>query len=743
MRIPESQNPSMLEVARNYLARDWQPVPVPYREKAPVIKGWQNLRLGEDDLGLHFNGALQNVGILLGDPSGGLVDTDLDMPEALMLAPQFLPGTSAIFGRAGKPRSHALYIVKPAPRTTKYKAPDGAMIVELRSTGCQTVFPTSTHPSGETIVWYEDGDPAEIDGDLLDARLRLLATASLFARCWPSEGSRQNAAMALAGALLRSERIPQDEIADFVENVAAAAGDDESEMRRRAAEATIAKARDDGEVTGWPTLATLLNDGDSVVKLARKWLRVATTASTLTVHTTDDSEVTIGGTVKDENYTELGIADRMLVANGNDVRYAHGIGWLYWTGSHWKRDTDGKVEEFAKQTIRRTFIEIGNLAADERVWATKGLTRLERSGAIQGILALASSDPRARISVDDLDTHDDLLVCTNGTVNLRTGELCPSDRADLMTRSTNVAYRPDAKAERFQRFLREVFERNEELIQFMQKTMGYAATGSTAEQCLFFLHGDGSNGKSVFLGACENALGDYACTASPDTFMVKRSEGIPNDIARLAGVRCVTSIETEEGKRLAEALVKQMTGGDKLVARFMRREFFQFKPRFKIMLAANHKPRIVGTDWAIWRRVRLVPFTVTIPEKEKDTRLSETLAGEAEGVLAWVIEGARRWYAEGLTLPTEVVAATDEYRAESDTVAGFIESCCRTGDGLKANGGDLLHAYEEWCRDTGERPLPGKSFARNMTAKGFQPDRGAKNKVIRLGIALIETQPTA
>lgn len=458
----------------------------------------------------------------------------------------------------------------------------------------------------------------------------------------------------------------------------------------------------------------------------------------MTLHTSDDSPISVGETVRDMNFSELGLADRLLIAHSKDLRYAHGIGWLHWTGSHWQRDTSGKVEEYAKQTIRRAFTEIGNLGADERVGATKALTRLERAGAISGILSLATSDPRIRVSVDDLDTHDDLLVCTNGTIDLRTGKLRPSDRKDLMTRCTNAAFNPQAKAERFSRFLHEIFGCNEELIRFMQTTMGYSATGSTAEQCLWVLHGDGSNGKSVFLGACENALGDYACTASPETFMVKRNEGIPNDVARLAGVRCVTSIETEEGKRLAEALVKQMTGGDKLVARFMRREFFEFRPKFKIMLAANHRPRIVGTDWAIWRRVRLVPFTVTICEEARDNHLSETLAGEAEGVLAWIVEGAKRWYAEGLTLPAEVVAATDQYRAESDTVAGFIEACCRTGDGHHANGADLYAAYEAYCKGTGDRPLPTKSFARNLTSKGY-PSGKSNGRIFREGIGLAVT----
>lgn len=260
--------------AREYVRRGWCVVPIPRRSKAPVIPAWQNLRLTEAELPERFSNGC-NVGVLLGEPSGGLVDIDLDSPDAVALADVFLPPTGAVFGRAGKHGSHRLYMVTGNRiGTQQFRGIDGAMLVELRSTGVQTVFPGSVHPSGEPVEWHNVGEPKPIDAEQLAAAVRTLAAAVLLARHWPAVGARHDAAMALAGGLLRSNRIPQDEVEGFIRAVAEAAGDSEPDDRARTAASTASRMSAGGRATGWTRLAELLaGDGEAVVRRVREFLR--------------------------------------------------------------------------------------------------------------------------------------------------------------------------------------------------------------------------------------------------------------------------------------------------------------------------------------------------------------------------------------------------------------------------------------------------------------------------------------
>ncbi len=271
MKMQRNPNPrDALDAARSYLARGWAPVPVPHREKGPQLPGWQRLRLTETDLPRYFNGHAQNIGILLGAASGGLVDVDLDCPEALALADHFLPPTAAAFGRASKPRAHRLYRCDPPPRTTRFRDPaDGATLVEARADGCQTVCPPSVHPSGEAVRWDAEGEPAEVDGAALLQAVRRLAAAVLLSRYWPARGARHDAAMAVAGALLRAGW-SADEAEAFIAAVAEAADDEETRDRGRAVTSTAARLAGGGEATGLPRLRELIDA--RVVDALASWL---------------------------------------------------------------------------------------------------------------------------------------------------------------------------------------------------------------------------------------------------------------------------------------------------------------------------------------------------------------------------------------------------------------------------------------------------------------------------------------
>ena len=273
---------------------------------------------------------------------------------------------------------------------------------------------------------------------------------------------------------------------------------------------------------------------------------------------------------------------------------------------------------------------------------------------------------------------------------------------------------------------------NQDMIDYLQRVIGYALTGDVSEQCLWFLYGNGSNGKSTFLSTILAMLGDYGMQAVSDLLMVKNHESHPTERADLFGRRFVATIETEQGKRMAEALMKQLTGGDKIRARKMKQDFFEFDAHHKIFLAANHKPKITGTDHAAWRRIKLMPFTVTIPDEEKDKHLSEKLLAELPGILAWAVRGCLAWQQGGLGEPEEVRQATDAYQAEQDTLARFIAECCFVNTEVRCRVSEFLAAYNAW---SGEHVIQWE-MGQRMREKNYEPRKGHAGRTFYVGIAL-------
>ncbi|MDZ7809989.1 MAG: phage/plasmid primase, P4 family [Arhodomonas sp.] len=277
---------------------------------------------------------------------------------------------------------------------------------------------------------------------------------------------------------------------------------------------------------------------------------------------------------------------------------------------------------------------------------------------------------------------------------------------------------------------------------FVKRFAGYALTGSTAEQVLAFMYGTGRNGKSVFIETLAALMGDYHTATRIETLSVTRGGGIPNDVAALAGARLVTVSETPEGSRLNESLVKDLTGGDTITARFLRHEFFQFRPQFKLWVRGNHKPQIRGTDDGIWRRVMLIPFTVQIPEPEVDPTLTEKLRDELPGILQWAIAGCLEWQRQGLRPPATVANAVREYRSEMDTLATFIEERCVIAEHAMASAKALYQDYTQWCEQSGERPVSQTRFGMSLSERGFPKDKGgAANTYHWFGIGLKTDEP--
>ena len=334
------------------------------------------------------------------------------------------------------------------------------------------------------------------------------------------------------------------------------------------------------------------------------------------------------------------------------------------------------------------------------------------------------------------------LNCENGTINLETGQLQKHQQQDLITKITNTNYDPDAKCPRWIKFLNEIFNNNQNLIKFMQRAIGYALTSEIREHVLLVLHGTGRNGKSTLLETMIDILGDYAKPSAPDLLMQKRNDTHPTEIAELKGMRFVACIETEEGHRMKEALVKRLTGGDTQKGRFIHQDWFEFRQTHKLFLAVNRKPDIRGTDEGIWSRIRLIPFDIKIDDDKQDLKLGEKLIKEeAPGILAWAVQGCLDWQKEGLGNPQEVRLASTNWREDADVIGRFIEECCIIKETAQVQGGLLYNTYKEWCENQGERSNNNNIFSERFREKGYERVRTNKGSLWK-GIGLLDKKFT-
>jgi len=435
--------------------------------------------------------------------------------------------------------------------------------------------------------------------------------------------------------------------------------------------------------------------------------------------------------------TDLGNAKRMVARHGQDIRYCHTWGkWLVWDGKRWRIDDTAQVEQMAKQTILSIYDEArSTLSDDERQKLAKHAISSESNRRIHDMLALVKTEPSIAINHYELDKDVDLLNVQNGTLDLKTGKLQPHNRKDLITRITNISHEPDAACPKWDAFLDRIMSGNQSLISFLQCAVGYSLTGNTREHVLFFMYGTGANGKSTFAETVMALLGDYSQKAPTSMLTVKKYEGIPNDIARLVGVRFVTVAEVEDGKRLAESVVKDLTGGDKLTARFMRQEWFDFVPTHKLWIYGNHEPVIRGNDHGIWRRIKKIPFSVTIPDEEQNKMLKEELQEELSGILAWTVRGCMEWRRIGLQAPKEVQMATKQYKEDMDIIGLFLTECCQKESGVVA-AGELYRAYQAWTTRYGEYCQTQKKFSQSLKERGFALDKQAGIRVVT-GLRLV------
>lgn len=437
----------------------------------------------------------------------------------------------------------------------------------------------------------------------------------------------------------------------------------------------------------------------------------------------------VAETIAQFNLTDTGNAERLVSMFGDRIRFVTAWEkWLAFDGHRWAIDDKRQMERAAKAVARAIADDgdelIEKAGNDEKKLKLAGAVkaharRSESTAAKKAMLVSAQAEPGIVIPHDDLDADPFLANVENGTVDLRTGIVREHRRDDYLSKMASCEAAESSDCPTWLSFLDRTFNGKSDLIGFVQRALGYSLTGDTSEQVIFIAYGTGANGKSTLLNVIMELFGDYARQTPTETLLIRRTEAIPNDLAALRGARFVGAIESDEGKRLSEAIVKQLTGGDRISARFMRGEWFEFKPTFKIWLATNHKPEIRGTDHAIWRRIRLIPFSVTIPEHERDPELPQKLLAEGPGIMRWVLDGAREWYEQGLGEPAEVRAATQGYRDEMDVLGAWIKECCDLFPTAEERSSDLYASYTRWSQTNGIDPVSSVRFAARLTERGF------------------------
>jgi putative DNA primase/helicase len=675
-----------LQIALAYLARGWKPIPIPFRGKRPLDAEWQTLRVDADNATQYFNGGPQNVGVLLGSASNGLTDVDLDCAEAIAVAPYVLPQTAAMFGRKSKRASHWLYYTRAwgnadMPAALRFRAPDKTTLVELRIggiLGAQTVFPGSMHESGEPISWEPDcnGEPPQVDGGQLLKRVQRVAAAALLARHWPTaRGSRHDTALAVGGFVARCN-FSETDACTFLEAIARAASDPEWRDRATAGHDAARQHRRGGKHFGYPELVKTF--GKPVAITIAEWLG-ADNAEPITI------TPSTGASASKEAppFSDEALALRFASEHADDARHvAAWSKWLRYDGACWRADeTMGTFD--AVRAVCRTVAREANKAAMRRsIASAKTVAAVER---------LARSDRRLAASTAQWDSDEWLINTPRGVVDLRTGNVRPHAREDYITKITAVG--PGGDCPLWLAFLKKIIDSDDELLKFLQRWCGYALTGSTREHSLCFGYGTGANGKSVFTSTITGILADYAATAPIETFTVTSTEQHPTELARLRGARLVVATETEEGRRWAESKIKMLTGGDRTAARFMRQDFFEFTPQFKLWIIGNHKPGLRSVDEAIRRRFLLVPFNVVIPPDEQDKDLAEKLKREWSGILRWMIEGALAWQRIGLAPPPAVTDATAAYLESEDAISLWLDECTLPDKKICRNATPLLAEF--------------------------------------------------
>jgi putative DNA primase/helicase len=662
--------------------RGWRLFPVKPRGKLPLIAEWP-ARASSDPAVLEawvreYPGC--NWGVATGQPSGVfVVDVDGEAGRASLAELErrglTFPTTLTVTTGRADGGEHRYFRMPPGIDIRNDQSGRIGPHIDARGTGGFVVFVGSIHASGKQYRFIDPSAPvADAPGWVIERLTAHSPMPAATAQASPeavTKGGRTNRLVSLAGTLhKRSMAVEAIEAALLAEN-AAQCVPPLPEAKVRAIARDI-PARYPNPETGTPP-----SDGIPA------------------------------------EYADDALALKFTDRYADDLRFTAAWGhWSIFNGCVWRRDENLQTFDLVRKVCRAESAGCENRRVASRIASAMTIAAVER---------LARSDRRHAATVSQWDCDPWALNTPSGVVDLRTGKMRPARREDYMTKATAVG--PGGECRLWLAFLSQITGGDEELQRYLQRMCGYAVTGVTREHALFFLYGTGANGKSVFLNTISGLLGGYAKTAPIEAFIDSKSERHPTDLAGLQGARLVTVFETEDGRRWAESKLKALTGGDRIAARFMRQDFFEFAPVFKLVVAGNHKPGLRTVDEAMRRRFNLLPFTVTIPAAERDLSLTEKLRDEWGGILQWAIDGCLAWQSEGLLAPKAVKEATENYLAAEDALARWIDDCAERKDGSWESATKLFANWKQWADSNGEYGGSQKRFSENLAARGFAPQR--------------------
>jgi len=426
-----------------------------------------------------------------------------------------------------------------------------------------------------------------------------------------------------------------------------------------------------------------------------------------------------------DNPSEDRIARYFEQKHKGNLLYCHDRGvWFRWNGNYWVPDETQLVFDYARTICREVNKDNKNTVG--------------KASTATAVLKFAQASRVFAVTSQEFDSDPYLLGTPGGTIDLRTGTLRKARREDHITKQTTVTPDPEAEAPLWHKFLDEATNGDQGLQRFLAQMGGYCLTGDTREHALFFIYGPGGNGKTVFLNTTTNVMGDYAKTSAMDTFTASRYDRHPTELAMLQGARLVSVSETEEGRAWAETRIKQVTGGDKIAARYMRQDFFEYQPQFKPLVIGNYKPLLNNVDEAMRRRVNIIPFLHEPPQPDKE--LEAKLKAEYPAILQWMINGCLDWQDNGLVRPQVVRDATDTYFEDQDLFGQWLEEQCEKGPGKFETFAGLFKSWRDYAELNGEKPGSSKAFSQTLAKQGFAPDRrwiNGKTQRVFMGVALL------
>lgn len=665
--------------------------------KKPARPDWQNNPERFEDIDL-ANG---NIGLLLGKRTG-FVDIDCDCEEAVHLAGCLLPEPSVHFQR-NKASAHYIYRCENSGRTVRRSF--DSTLVELRSTGGQTMIPPSIHPAGDTLEWSSKGRTSEaLDFDYLKKLVNLISSACLVIRVY-TEGIRHSVSLGFAG-LLRKAGVSETECETLIQAIADWSGDRED----RLVNVSTTYQKDIRDVAGYSLLQDHLRPDE--LKNICQWLEIAAEVQALDGEVLDPSEQpkvvqaitseTVSEAVLAENFSEEVINKHCFVPEERQ--------WRYWDNTRWRPDDRNVLSASFMDFIRKKKTQ-----ANDR-YLQDELQRFETSYKADSVAKL--SQAKCAVEAGEFDKQDQLLNCPNGVLDLSSKVLKLHKPQDYLTKQTTTNYDPAARAPLFEKFVLEICNNDSELSGYLQRVSGYALEGGNPEQAMFILHGRGANGRSTFVEVCSDVLGSYAKTAPSSVLIEGRSGGVGDDMVFLKGARWINASETGQGSYLAENKLKQITGGDTTAGRALYASYQEFQLSGVVLFSTNHLPKVKGTDEGIWRRINVIEFKRTFTEEERDPHLKDSLLAERSGVLNWMLEGHRQYKEEGLRPPESVRDATLRYRKDMDVVSGFIDECCEFDPEAQVHQTRLNQAFRIYVERSGRESASWGDIASELETRG-------------------------